>query len=63
MDQLWQLSERAKKKVMQVERDVPNGLLSVETKPRHAVGERHSNQSRAGQTWPTLVLVRVMGWA
>lgn len=34
MDQLWQLREKAQKKVMEVGRDVSNGLLSVETKSR-----------------------------
>lgn len=41
---------------------MPNGLLSVETKPRQAVGEQHSNRSRASRTWPAPVSVRVTGW-
>lgn len=39
MDQLWQLREKAQKKVMEVGGDVSNGLLSVETKSRQR-GER-----------------------
>ena len=39
MDQLWQLREKAQKKVMEVGGDVSNGLLSVETKSRQTGGE------------------------
>lgn len=38
MDQLWQLREKAQKKVMEVGGDVSNGLLSVETKSRQTGG-------------------------
>ena len=46
VDQLWQLREKAQKKVMEVGGDVSNGLLSVKTKPRQTGGERERERER-----------------
>lgn len=62
MDQLWQLSERAKEKVMEGERGLPNGLLSEGPNSRQAVGEGQSSCTLATQMLLTPVLVWVMAW-
>ena len=50
MDQLWQLREKAQKKVMEVGGDVSNGLLSVETKSRQTAGERERERGNGAHT-------------
>lgn len=50
MDRLWQLGEKAQKKVMEVGGDVSNGLLSVETKSRQAEERERERESTPHNT-------------